>query len=380
MTTIYLVRHAEAEGNLFHRIHGHTNSPLTARGLEQTAALRRRFETLPVDAVYASDLCRAVQTAAAAAEPHGLTVRMREDLREVAMGEWEDQPWGNVQAEQPEQYRLYTTSPDGWHVPGSESWEALQARLLGALRQIGEAHPGGSAAVFTHGRALRAVFCALLGIPAGEIGRVPTLTNTAVSLLRYENGVFTLEYGNDASHLPARLVTFRQETRRNGEDPPLRDLRLTPFDVLREKESYLRRYKEAWVLSHGSEKGFSSVYHDWATMRAMADPRAVMQASLGGEPAGMIELAPDSGAEEGRGHIAFLCMDPAFRGRGLAVQLIGHAVSYYRALGREALRLRVNERNARAVAFYTKYGFVPVKREKGVVGHVLIMEKGITLP
>ncbi len=380
MTTIYLVRHGQAEGNLFCRIHGHYNSPLTALGLEQVAALRRRFEALPVDAVYSSDLCRAVQTAAAAAEPHGLTVRLREDLREVAMGAWEDRPWGNVREEEPEQYRLYTVSPDRWHVPGCEGWEALQARLLAALTDIALAHPGGAAAVFSHGRAIRALLCALLGVPAGEVSRIPNFTNTSVTLLRFENGVFTPEYGNDFSHLPPRLATVRQAVPLNGEAPPRRDLRLTPFDVLRETESYLRRYKEAWVLSHGSEKGFSTVYHDWAVMRAMADPRTVMQASLEGEPAGMIELAPDSGAEEGRGHIAFLCMDPAFRGRGLAVQLIGHAVSYYRALGREALRLRVNERNARAVQVYTRYGFVPVKREKGVVGHVLIMEKGITLP
>ena len=344
MTTIYLVRHAEAEGNLFHRIHGHTNSPLTARGEKQADALRRRFETLPVDAVWSSDLLRAACTARAAAEPHGLPVQLTEKLREVDMGAWEDLPWGNVQEEEPEQYRFYTFSPDRWQVPGCEPWETLQARLLSAVTEIAEACPGGAAAVFTHGRALRALFCALFGVPAGEIGRIPNLTNTAVSLLQYENGVFTPVFGNDASHLPADLAAFRPKPLREGDAPPPRDLRLVPFDVLREKESYMRRYREAWVLSHGSEKGFSSIYYDKAVMRALGDPRAVMQATLAGEPAGMIELAPESGAEEGRGHIAFLCMDPAFRGCGLAVKLIGHAVSYYRALGRGTLRLQSRAR------------------------------------
>ena len=56
MTTIYIIRHAEAEGNLFKRIHGQYDSPVTLLGRRQIACLERRFAGLPVDAVYASDL------------------------------------------------------------------------------------------------------------------------------------------------------------------------------------------------------------------------------------------------------------------------------------------------------------------------------------
>ena len=58
MTTLYLIRHAEAEGNIFRRVHGWYNSSITPNGLRQVAALQKRFETIPVDAVYASDLIR----------------------------------------------------------------------------------------------------------------------------------------------------------------------------------------------------------------------------------------------------------------------------------------------------------------------------------
>ena len=44
MTTIYLVRHAEAEGNLYRLVQGHFNGFITKRGYEQIRALRRRFE------------------------------------------------------------------------------------------------------------------------------------------------------------------------------------------------------------------------------------------------------------------------------------------------------------------------------------------------
>ena len=58
MTRIYIVRHAEAEGNLYRRIHGQYDSLVTPLGYRQIEALSRRFQDIPVDAVYSSDLYR----------------------------------------------------------------------------------------------------------------------------------------------------------------------------------------------------------------------------------------------------------------------------------------------------------------------------------
>ena len=63
MTTIYLVRHGEAEGNAFRRIHGQYDSMLTPTGFRQVEALARRFREIPVDACFASDLTRTSLTA-----------------------------------------------------------------------------------------------------------------------------------------------------------------------------------------------------------------------------------------------------------------------------------------------------------------------------
>ena len=65
MTKLYLIRHAEAEGNLYRIAHGQYNSILTDRGMEQVEALRRRFEGEHIDAVYSSDLCRTCTTVCA---------------------------------------------------------------------------------------------------------------------------------------------------------------------------------------------------------------------------------------------------------------------------------------------------------------------------
>ncbi|MBQ3277437.1 MAG: histidine phosphatase family protein, partial [Oscillospiraceae bacterium] len=52
MTQIFLIRHGEAEGNLYRRAQGQTDSPLTPKGREQIASLTPRFASVPLAAVY----------------------------------------------------------------------------------------------------------------------------------------------------------------------------------------------------------------------------------------------------------------------------------------------------------------------------------------
>lgn len=104
-TTVYIIRHAEAEGNVYRRCHGQYNALLTTRAYKQLPYLAKRFENVPLAAVYSSDLFRARVTAQAVAEPHHLSVETRPVLREIDMGDWEDIPW----AELPHTWRAVRT-------------------------------------------------------------------------------------------------------------------------------------------------------------------------------------------------------------------------------------------------------------------------------
>ena len=81
MTTVYLIRHAEAEGNLYRIAQGQHDSNLTDRGWRQVEALARRFADIHIDAVYASDLYRTRATASAIYRPKGLPLRVTPGLR-----------------------------------------------------------------------------------------------------------------------------------------------------------------------------------------------------------------------------------------------------------------------------------------------------------
>ncbi|MEI3304771.1 MAG: histidine phosphatase family protein [Dysosmobacter sp.] len=93
MTKLYLIRHAEAEGNLYRIAQGQYNSIITDRGWRQIRALERRFQDIHVDAVYASDLYRTCATASAIYRPKGLELHRRRDLREICVGVWEQKTW-----------------------------------------------------------------------------------------------------------------------------------------------------------------------------------------------------------------------------------------------------------------------------------------------
>jgi probable phosphoglycerate mutase len=119
MTRVYLIRHGEAEGNIYRRAQGQYDSGLTAKGLRQVDALAERFRDVRIDALYSSDLQRARMTAAAITKYHDLPLRPDPRLRELALGAWEYVPFGDLEHRFPEQLFCFNNDPDRWSAPGA---------------------------------------------------------------------------------------------------------------------------------------------------------------------------------------------------------------------------------------------------------------------
>lgn len=168
MTTLLLVRHGETDWNAEGRLQGHTDRPLNDFGRRQARALADRLAGEDVTAVYASDLERARETAEILAERLGLPVVTEPDLRERNWGNWE----GLTGAER-----------DRVEYAG-EAIEAHAERVLRAVRQIAELHPGGRIVVVTHGGSLRRVQVAAYGVA------LPIVENCAVWAVTHEDGTF----------------------------------------------------------------------------------------------------------------------------------------------------------------------------------------------
>ena len=380
VTKVYLIRHAEAEGNLYRRIHGWYDSLITENGYRQIATLQERFRDIHIDAVYSSDLFRTKVTASAIYKPKGLELNTRQALREINMGVWEDQTWAEVDRTDSQQLNWFNTNDPAFCCAGAETFEQLRYRVSRAVLNIASSHPGKTVAVFSHGMAIRNVLAYFLGISVEQThDKVPHGDNTSVALLEVDGGKVDVKYFNDNSHLPEEISTFaRQAWWKNKGAVRDANLWFRPLDMERDSQFYYAAREEAWLNIHGSMLHFDGEgFLRDAMDHARYDKRCVMQVMLDDRPAGLLQLDMHRDAEKGVGGIPFFYMLPEYRKMGLGVQLLGQAISVYRPMGRKYLRLRCAPDNYVAQRFYKRYGFKKIGEDPGSRVPLDIMEKYI---
>ena len=379
MTKIYIIRHAQAEGNIYRRAQGQYDGGVSPKGRLQIEALAERFRRERIDALYSSDLRRAVQTAGAITKYHDLTPRTDPRLREWAIGVWEDVPFGNLEYAEPEQMYNFNNDPAAWHAEGGEPWAALQKRMREAVAEIAARHPDQTVACVSHGVAIRALLADILGVPSKKIPTLPHGDNTSVSLLEAEGGTLRAAWCNDAAHLSGGLSTFaRQSWWQDSGRPDPNNVRFLRLDPGRYPSRYLDYYARTWKAVHGNLDGFhSALYRDDAIAHVAACPDALVTiVRPDGEVVGITELDTERFREQGVGWICLCFVEEPYRRQLLGVQLVGHAVSVFRRLGLRYARLNVFEGNAGAIKFYEACEFRTVGESEGVNGNrLLIMEK-----
>ena len=378
MTRVYLIRHAEAEGNIYRRAQGRCDGAVSAKGERQIAALAERFRGEKIDAVYSSDLRRTMATAGAITKYHDLPIVPEPRLREIDLGPWEDVPFGDLLYRDPVQMHAFNDDPAAWRVEGAETFPEVTARIRAAVTDLAARHEGQTIVCVSHGMAIRSLLADIAGVASVEIRRVPHGDNTAVSLLEAENGRLRTVYANDASHLTPELSTFaRQSWWKEPGTVDMNNVRFRRLDPEKYPGVYLGFYEKTWRDVHGDLRDFQgSLYLDAARRHVRADPDALVTILRpDGEMVGNTELDTERGAAEGSGWICLCYVEPRYRRMQIGAQLIGHAVSVFRRLGRKSVSLSVYEGNAGARAFYEEFGFRTVGETEGVSSRLLIMRK-----
>lgn len=175
---LYLVRHGETDWNAAHRIQGSTDIPLNATGRAQALATGRLLARRPWDAIYASPLSRAYETATIIAGEVGLPAP-------VPVSAIVERNYG--EAEGLTGQEIDRRFPGETPVPGRETREEVIARVLPALLELAERHEGQSVLVVGHGGVIQSVLYSL--DPERWHGPI---TNGSVHSLRHEAGSFEL--------------------------------------------------------------------------------------------------------------------------------------------------------------------------------------------
>ena len=305
MTTIYLIRHAEAEGNLYRIVQGHRDSALTDRGWRQVKALEKRFEGVHIDAVYSSDLHRAMATATAISKPRGLITQGVPDLREIRVGEWEELTFGEIARRDAQLLENFGKHMEQWSVPGAESPQEVLDRAWKFLNRIAAENDGKTIALVSHGYILRLALSKIEGMTLEETGKVPHGDNTAVSLLEYDGGAFRLIFRDDNSHLKTEAYLKGEKTkkRKNALETGLWFQELSPDAPL---------FAE---LGAEAAQAVGEAF-DYARLASDAQGRMTLAAYLGEKPVGLAQFDPASG------WISILYLRETYRRKGMGIQLV----------------------------------------------------------
>ncbi|MGO4593743.1 histidine phosphatase family protein [Leifsonia sp. 2TAF2] len=185
MTFISLVRHGQTDWNLAKRIQGSSDIPLNATGRAQAETTGRALAGGRFDAIYASPLSRALDTARIIADHVGLG----EPGRLAAVAE---RQYGEAEGLTGEQ--ILARWPDGTPVPGRETRDQVVARALPALRELGEQHPGENVIVVSHGGVISSLVRHVTDHALPGPGEL--IPNGSVHRFRYLDGDLTLDRFN----------------------------------------------------------------------------------------------------------------------------------------------------------------------------------------
>lgn len=199
---ILLVRHGETEWNGVNRLQGHLDSPVTARGHRQIAALIRALDGEKIERVVSSPAGRAVAAATPIAAHFACPIRFDARLIERGFGPLEGTVYSQLNDEQRRLFdAIYSGDP---HVtpPHGESLAAAVARTTAALLEAGEAGDR-CVCVVSHGQVMQAVISTLDGHGAENFPRYAHL-NGSYSVLERAEGRLSLVKWGIATHLLLR--------------------------------------------------------------------------------------------------------------------------------------------------------------------------------
>lgn len=173
MPTLLLIRHGENDFVKTHKMAGRLSGVhLNEKGQKQAQALADALKEVPLKAVYASPLERAMETAKPIAESHGLKIIQEPDLMDTDIGEWQGRSWrvlGLTKA-----WRIVQNAPSRFRFPDGESFVEAQTRCASALERIIQKHnkPKDIVAVVFHADPIRLSVAHFLGMPLDHFQRL----------------------------------------------------------------------------------------------------------------------------------------------------------------------------------------------------------------
>ena len=187
-TELYLVRHGQTEWNRQRRLQGIMDSPLTKEGLQQAGRVAGRLAGIHFDAIYSSDLGRAMETARLiTSKLSGMQIFPDARLQERNFGIFHGYNWEEIMSRYPEEGRMEKEARPDYVIPGGESRQEMLGRVVAFLDDISRQHPKGRVLAVSHGGVLSLLIRYMLQIPFNSPRRY-YLPNAALNIFEFSEG------------------------------------------------------------------------------------------------------------------------------------------------------------------------------------------------
>lgn len=194
---LFLCRHGETEGNENGVLQGHSSSKLTAKGLNQVEKLSEKLSEEEIDAVYSSDLNRAVKTGEKIASEQGLKLETSKRLREVDRSEFEGLAFQKVV----EKIQRSEKEDHLWKPENGESLDETRQRSVKEIEKIRANHEGEKVVIVSHSGTIGAAILGLLNHSAKNSFKI-IQDNCAINELEWSSDHgWELKKINETCHL-----------------------------------------------------------------------------------------------------------------------------------------------------------------------------------
>ena len=200
VTRIVAVRHGETDWNAQMRMQGQLDTVLSERGRWQASRVAQALAGEGIEAIFASDLARAFDTARAIAAVIDLPIDTDRGLRERGFGIFEGHTYAEIDARWPDEAARWRRHEPAFRPDGGESLIEFSARAVAAVTAIAERSRGRTILVVSHGGVLDCLYRAAAGLDLAA-PRTWELGNAAINRLLFTGERFTLVGWSDTAHL-----------------------------------------------------------------------------------------------------------------------------------------------------------------------------------
>jgi len=200
MTQVYLVRHGQTAWNAELIFRGRRDIKLNERGHREASAIAGALRDKNLDAIYASPLTRAVETARPIAALLHREIEPVHCLTDINYGDWEGVPYHEIKTRYPDLLATWEQEPDLVRFPHGETLDEVRERSYGVLRDLAEKHTDESILIVSHRVVNKVLLCAVLGLSNAHFWNIKQDTG-CINVIEYTSQGFVLSVLNDTCHL-----------------------------------------------------------------------------------------------------------------------------------------------------------------------------------